>query len=84
MKILLLGSGGREHAHEDEELVLGCRWALLLGAQHDRGLLAAGELAADQGQLVVVRGNLVTRDHFEHSSVGFGLGGSPGHGSSEK
>jgi TonB family protein len=24
--------------------------------------------------------NLVTRDDFEHSSVGFGLGGSPGHG----
>ncbi len=27
--------------------------------------------------------NLVSRDAFEHTSVGFGFGGSPGHGAPE-
>jgi outer membrane receptor protein involved in Fe transport len=43
--------------------------------------ITKGPYFANQGDFATAGAvNLVTRDHFEHSSVGFGFGGSPGHG----
>jgi len=43
--------------------------------------ITKGPYFANQGDFATAGAvNLVTRDDFEHSSVGFGLSGSPGHG----
>jgi TonB family protein len=43
--------------------------------------ITKGPYFADQGDFATAgHVNLVTRDDFEHSSIGLGLGGSPGHG----
>jgi TonB family protein len=48
----------------------------------ERVEITKGPYFANQGDFATAGSvNLVTRDGFEHSSVGFGLGGSPGHGS---
>ena len=47
----------------------------------ERVEISKGPYFANQGDFATAGAvNLVTRDSFEHSSVGFGLGGSPGHG----
>jgi outer membrane receptor protein involved in Fe transport len=44
--------------------------------------ITKGPYFANQGDFATAGAvNLVTRDGFEHSSLGFGMGGSPGHGS---
>ena len=44
--------------------------------------LSKGPYFANQGDFATAGAvNLVTRNGFEHSSLGFGFGGSPGHGS---
>ena len=48
----------------------------------ERVELSKGPYFANQGDFATAGAiNLVTRSGFEHSSLGFGLGGSPGHGS---
>ncbi|HEY3255900.1 MAG TPA: TonB family protein [Polyangiaceae bacterium] len=48
----------------------------------DRVELSKGPYFANQGDFATAGAvNLVTRTGFEHSSLGFGVGGSPGHGS---
>lgn len=48
----------------------------------ERVELSKGPYFANQGDFATAGAvNLVTRTGFEHSSLGFGLGGSPGHGS---
>jgi len=48
----------------------------------ERVELSKGTYFANQGDFATAGAvNLVTRSGFEHSSLGFGLGGSPGHGS---
>ncbi|MEI9948836.1 MAG: TonB family protein [Pseudomonadota bacterium] len=48
----------------------------------ERVELSKGPYFANQGDFATAGAvNLVTRNGFEHSSLGFGLGGSPGHGS---
>lgn len=43
--------------------------------------ISKGPYFANQGDFATAGAvNLVTRERFEHSSVGFGFGGSPGHG----
>ncbi|MET0793496.1 MAG: TonB family protein [Polyangiaceae bacterium] len=47
----------------------------------ERVELSKGPYFANQGDFATAGAvNLVTRTGFEHSSLGFGLGGSPGHG----
>ncbi|HZU84586.1 MAG TPA: TonB family protein, partial [Polyangiaceae bacterium] len=47
----------------------------------ERVEITKGPYFASQGDFATAGAvNLVTRDEFEHSSVGFGLSGSPGHG----
>jgi outer membrane receptor protein involved in Fe transport len=47
----------------------------------ERVEITKGPYFANQGDFATAGAmNLVTRDAFEHSSVGFGVGGSPGHG----
>ena len=46
--------------------------------------ITKGPYFANQGDFATAGAvNLVSRDDFEHSSVGFGFGGSPGHGVAE-
>jgi len=46
--------------------------------------ITKGPYFADQGDFATAgHVNLVTRDDFEHSSIGLGFGGSPGHGAPE-
>ncbi len=48
----------------------------------ERVELSKGPYFANQGDFATAGAvNLVTRNGFEHSSLGFGIGGSPGHGS---
>src|SRR5450432_2173755 len=48
----------------------------------ERVEITKGPYFASQGDFATAGAvNLVTRDDFEHSSLGFGIGGSPGHGS---
>jgi TonB family protein len=48
----------------------------------ERVEITKGPYFANQGDFATAGAvNLVTRDGFEHSSLGLGLGGSPGHGS---
>jgi TonB family protein len=48
----------------------------------ERVEITKGPYFANQGDFATAGAvNLVTRDGFEHSSLGFGAGGSPGHGS---
>jgi TonB family protein len=48
----------------------------------ERVEITKGPYFANQGDFATAGAvNLVTRDNFEHSSLGFGVGGSPGHGS---
>ena len=48
----------------------------------ERVEISKGPYFANQGDFATAGAiNLVTRDGFEHSSLGFGVGGSPGHGS---
>jgi TonB family protein len=48
----------------------------------ERVELSKGPYFANQGDFATAGAvNLVTRTGFQHSSLGFGLGGSPGHGS---
>jgi TonB family protein len=48
----------------------------------ERVEISKGPYFANQGDFATAGAvNLVTREGFEHSSLGFGLGGSPGHGS---
>ena len=48
----------------------------------ERVELSKGPYFANQGDFATAGAvNLVTRNGFEHSSLGFGFGGSPGHGS---
>jgi TonB family protein len=50
----------------------------------ERVEITKGPYFADQGDFATAgHVNLVTRDDFEHSSVGLGFGGSPGHGAPE-
>ncbi len=47
----------------------------------ERVEITKGPYFASQGDFATAGAvNLVTRDGFEHSSLGFGVGGSPGHG----
>ena len=47
----------------------------------ERVEITKGPYFANQGDFATAGAvNLVTRDSFEHSSLGFGAGGSPGHG----
>ena len=47
----------------------------------ERVEITKGPYFANQGDFATAGSvNMVTRDDFEHSSVGFGVGGSPGHG----
>jgi outer membrane receptor protein involved in Fe transport len=47
----------------------------------ERVEITKGPYFANQGDFATAGAvNLVTRDAFEHSSIGFGVGGSPGHG----
>jgi TonB family protein len=47
----------------------------------ERVEISKGPYFANQGDFATAGAvNLVTRTGFEHSSIGFGLGGSPGHG----
>jgi TonB family protein len=50
----------------------------------ERVEITKGPYFADQGDFATAgRVNLVTRSDFEHSSIGLGFGGSPGHGQPE-
>ncbi len=47
----------------------------------ERVEITKGPYFASQGDFATAGGvNMVSRDSFEHSSIGFGIGGSPGHG----
>ncbi len=47
----------------------------------ERVEITKGPYFANQGDFATAGAvNMVSRDEFEHSSVGFGVGGSPGHG----
>ena len=70
------------------EAIGDCRFVLIGEASHgthefyyERAEITKGPYFAEQGDFATAGTiNLVTRSEFEHSSLGFGAGGSPGHG----